>query len=218
MLQGVKEFTSWLDSHKDELAGRIIPIKGTKKWVVLRCTAELNPDINGKIKILRNDTILCVEEKSKYAGHIYNSDSCLILFAKFAALAVFVRGPHAIISTAYHILGIGAAVAMVKGVIRHRSIQAIAKKALESLADIYRTPFYCALMGGAALAAAIVGPFHRPFLYECRAFTDDKLYKLYRNVRTELCCSPCMYHIVNIAQFEKVEQPLYPKINYTDAR
>ncbi|KAF3361942.1 hypothetical protein PHSC3_001500 [Chlamydiales bacterium STE3] len=217
----VNQFGDWWAKHP-QLHPYTIPIKGSSKWARIYCSYEraLDKDqqngfqkLQGEIEKTICAAVICLSDKSRYAGNIYDNSSYLELWCKFSALAMIVRPVHAIASIAYHILGIGLVRTVIKDVKHKASIKTIASKALQSLAEIHKVPYYEALLEGAALVGMVGGIFKKDLLYECRAFTDLTMRKMYKG-HTKWSGSPCMYRIVNITFFEKREQQIHKEIVY----
>lgn len=223
MVRQANNFGDWWTKHP-EVHKYVEPVPGTKKWVILNCKCKNYTQknkkgkwlTNGKTETIRYKAIMCIDPKSKYAGNIYNNDSYAELQLKFTALAIIGRTMHAIAFTAYNIFGGGIAKAIVDGVRNHKTISWVAKKALESIADIFRFPFYNALLGASALVASLGGFCYKPLYHHVRAFTGDTQLKLFRGKRTDLSASPCMYRMVNITFFEGRKQDKHSDTAYKD--
>lgn len=202
---------SWIEAHP-EIKRKITPIKGTRgRWGMIECVWKTNMEVvNGKLvdspkgfmhrQGLRAPIYL--KPGSKNWGNIYNNDSYGTLYIKLALL-VLGRAVHAIAKVIYHITLIALAVELIRGIKNKLPPKELAARAFQSLADIFRTPYYSALMGGAALLGAIGGIFKKTFLYDCRQFTHKQLDKLYWGRRSNWDISPCMWRLANMRMFEK---------------
>lgn len=210
----VKNFDTWLTNHP-EVKPLIKPIKNSKKWAKISCE-QITFDQKGLTHRKVYKAIICIDPKSKYAGNIYSPDTKEELQIKFTALAIIGRPVHAICFLAYNILGIAFGVAAYRCAKGEKSISWLAKKTLHSFEDLFRTPYYEAILGGAALVGAVGGVFSRNVQYNCRAFTGRQQSKFFRAKRTDLVGSPCMYRLVNITFFEQKKQKRYTDTTYQD--
>lgn len=201
----------WLDTHA-EVRRKITPIKGTGgRWGMIECVWKTHMElVKGKLVdtpkgFMHRQSLkapIYLKPGSKSWGNIYNNDSYGTLYLKFVLL-ILGRAVHAIAKVIYHITLIALAVELIKGIKNKLPPKELAARAFQSLADIFRTPYYSAVMGGAALIGAIGGIFKRTFLYDCRQFTHKQLDKLYWGRRSGWDISPCMWRLANIRMFEK---------------
>jgi len=200
-----QDFGAWLNNHP-EVQRKIMPID--KKWAEIICTRkflrENNPE-GAPEKVAfdrkRYRLIICIDPKSKYAGNIYGDDTSLELRAKFLGLTIW-RAYHAVGKVFYHVV-IGIAFEIFEGLYNKEPPKEISKRVVKQIVDVFRTPYYEALLGGAALVAVIGGIFKKTLLYDCRAFSGYQLNQLFRGERSDWDGSPCMRRIVNIMALEK---------------
>lgn len=196
----IKQSNLFWNAHP-EVQKKVIPIRGSQKWATIQCVWQ-ERTAQGLRKPKTQQLPICIDRKSKYFGNIYWDDGYILLALKFALL-IPGRGFHALFQTAYHVSMAGSIIAIIRGRAKKKTTSEIRQRIFRSLADIFRTPYYDALLGGTAVIALIGSVFKKTFFYDCRAFTGDQLNTFYRGKRFVLDGSPCMRRKVNVMTFEK---------------
>ena len=144
-----QDFGAWLKQHP-EVQSQIKPIND--RWGKISCVWHYykktiaDPSDRRVVKTKTREYVICIDPKSRYAGNIYNNDSYGDLLGKFSLITPF-RGYHAIGKVVYHAI-IGIVKEILMGLIQKKPPQEIGKHIVKQIVDVFRTPYYEAILGG----------------------------------------------------------------------